>query len=168
MRKIQRGVKYQRYVTPENLENTRPPMDYLDATVKAYNDAYKQMGIIDPAKARVIKVRQNSHKPWEAYVTLGEDITDKDGKFVKTNQRTTTIERQEMEDKIYTIERVEGESPFDTLKKVETAAGLEAGDLHGGLSIGANTHAYTYTVRPDHLNFYGKVQVRFVQKAGEK
>lgn len=148
-------------ITPDTLENTRDPSEYKAAVVKNHNDRYKAMWTIDPAKARVISVRQDSFKPWMAHVVLGEDILDADGKVTAVNQQSAKITRQEFEKKTLVVKRVKGETAYTTWQKVETAAGFEAGGLMPNLTIRPNEFTTVYEINPLDLNYYGQVRVKF-------
>lgn len=164
MYNIQRNTPSKEMITPENLENTRPAKEYIDAVVANYNKRYQSVFGIDATKARLADVRQNSFKPWEAVVTLEEDIKDGTGKIIKVNRRSTTITRQELNLPILIVERVKGETAYATLQKVTTEAGLEAGELTGNLDLHSNANGATYVVNHMSLNYYGIVNVRFTYK----
>lgn len=167
MHKILRNVPPAQKIAPGTLENTRAPSEYRDATVKAFNDRYDKLFSIDPAKAKLISVRQDSFKPWLATVVLGEDIFDDKGKLVATAQRSTQIERTEFNKGLITVEREKDETPYQTWKKVETAAGLEDNELDAQLLIKPNAETATYQVAKNSLNWYGEVRVKFAYKKEE-
>ncbi len=161
MQKISRNTPTAQSFGPNSLENTRPPSDYKAAVIADYNGRYGSAFTIDPAKARLMKIRQDSFKPWLAHVTLGEDITDEHGVFVTTKQRTAIIERQEFNKGLITVTRAPGETPYATWKKVEAAAGLEAGELVAKLDLHAKEQTTIYQVSNESLNWYGEVRVKF-------
>lgn len=160
---IIRNPKSAEKITPETLENQRAPSEYIDAVVATYNNRYKDIFGIDPAKARLHAVKKNSFKPWLADVTLAEDRFV-NGKVVETKYRTHQITRQELVLDILTVERIKGESAYATLQKVTTAAGLEVGELTGNLDLKSDATAATYVVNNLSLNYYGLVNVRFTYK----
>lgn len=161
MRKILRNVPTPNKTNPESLENTRDPNEYKAALVAAHNARYKDVFNIDPAKAKLVSVRQNSFKPWLATAVLGEDIYDDEGKFVTTKQHSCEITRQEFAQGLVTVTRSEGETPYETWKKVETAAGLEDNELVAQLLIKDDAQNAIYPVSPNSLNYYGQVRVKF-------
>lgn len=162
MRKILRNEPPLVKTTPATISNQRPPSDYKDAVVTAFNNRYKNIFNIDPAKARLISVRQNSFKPWLATVVLGEDIYNVEGKFLTTKQRSTEIERQEFNKGIVEVIRNENDTPFQLWKKAETAAGLEENELEANLLISPNATKVVYKISNNSLNWYGEVVVKLV------
>lgn len=161
MRKILRNEPTPQKTNPDLLENTRDPQEYKPATVKSYNDRYKNLWTIDPAKAKVMSVHQNTFKPWLATVALGEDIYGADGKFIATRQQSTTITREKYTSIPIVVTRAKDETPYQTWKKVEQAAGLEENELVAQLNISANQHTAIYPINKMSLNHYGEVRVRF-------
>lgn len=161
MRKILRNAPTPNKTNPDSLENTRDPAEYKDALVKARNGRYKDIWTIDPAKAKIVNVRQNSFKPWMAKVHVGEDVLDAEGKVVGTRQMSTDIERKEFPVGTLEVERAVGETPYDTWRKVETAAGLEENELVGQLTLTENQHSAVYQIDKLSLNWYGEVKVKF-------
>lgn len=162
MRKILRNEPPAQMVVPGTLLNQRPPSDYKAATVASFNNRYKNIFSIDPAKARLISVRQNTFKPWLATVVLGEDIFDVNGKFVSTKQRSTEIERQAFNKGIIEVIRAEGDTPYQLWKKAETAAGLEENELDANLLVGPKDTKVVYKISQNSLNWYGEVIVKLV------
>lgn len=162
MRKILRNEPPAQKVTPETLENQRPPSDYKAAVISAFNDRYKNVFSIDAAKARLIDIHQNSFKPWLATAVLGEDIFDEHGKFITTHQRSTVIERQAFNKGVVEVVRNPEDSPYQVWKKAEIAAGLVAGELEANLLLDAKTTKTVYKISKLSLNWYGEVTVKIV------
>lgn len=161
MKKIQRNVPPKQKISPATLENTREPVEYTDAVVEDYNDRYSTVFKIDPAKAKLVSVRQDSFKPWLAHVQLGEDIFDEDGEFQTTKKYSTIIQRQEFNKGTIRVTRTKDEDAYVTWKKVEKAAGLQDNELEALLGLGHNAVEAVYKVAKNSLNWYGEVRVRF-------
>lgn len=162
MRKILRNMPPKQKITPDTLDNQRPPNDYRAATVKAFNARYENVFNIDAAKARLIDVHQNSFKPWLATAVLGEDIFDEQGKFVTTQQRSTGIERQAFNKGLVEVIRLPEDTPYQVWKKAEIAAGLEPGELEANLLLHPKATKAVYKISKLSLNWYGEVTVKIV------
>lgn len=161
MQKILRNVPPLQKIVPNTLENTRPPEDYKDAVVTNFNNRYKSLFSIDPAKAKLVSVRQDSFKPWLATVVLSEEIYDEAGKLLTTNQRSTQIERVAYNKGQLTVTRAKDETPFETWKKVETAGDFEENELDALLLLKPNAPDAIYSIAKNSLNWYGQVRVKF-------
>lgn len=167
MRNLQYNKKTKLIMGPDDLENTRDPKEYVKAVVDTFNERAKYQWTIDPAKARVLEVRQISTRPWEARVRLGEDIKDAEGNFVETKQKSAIITRQKIQERLHGHVREVGETPFVTRNKVAAELGLEGTDLVGGMSITGTTQSQVYQVNNLNLNFYGQITVTFVYEEAE-
>lgn len=165
MRKILRNPVPTAKITPDTLENQRPPSDYKNAVVTSFNNRYNNIFTIDPAKARLISVRQNSFKPWLATVVLGEDIFDTNGKLITTKHLSTEIERQEFNKGVIEVIRADSDTPFQLWKKAEVAAGLEENELVANLLLHPNAVTAVYKISDNSLNWYGEVKVKFIPLA---